>query len=97
VQGEAVADLGAVKCMLNLLEENKEDVDYRAFFEAVAKTWREVITWETEYYILMLDTHPLSYLRVNAVLQQFPQFHETYGITEGDGMWLAPEGRVPVW
>ena len=97
VQGEAIADMGSVKCLLSLLEEKKENVDYRAFFEAVAKTWRELITWESEYYFLMQDPHPQSYLRVNAVLQQFPQFHETYGIKEGDGMWLKPEDRVPVW
>jgi len=97
VQGEVIADMGSVKCLLSLMEEKKENVDYRAFFEAVAKTWRELITWETEYYALMMDPHPLSYLRVNAVLQQFPQFHETYGIKEGDGMWLAPEDRIPVW
>ena len=97
VQGEVVADMGSVKCLLSLLEEKKENVDYRTFFETVAKTWREVITWEAEYYYLLMDPHPLNYLRVNAVLQQFPQFHETYGIKEGDGMWLAPEDRIPVW
>ena len=97
VQGEVVADMGSVKCLLSLLEEKKENVDYRTFFETVAKTWREVITWEAEYYYLMMDPHPMNYLRVNAVLQQFPQFHETYGIKEGDGMWLAPEDRIPVW
>ena len=97
VQGEVIADMGSVKCLLSLLEEKKENVDYRAFFEAVAKSWREVTTWEMEYYILMMDPHPVHYLRVNAVLQQFPQFHETYGIKEGDGMWLAPEDRILVW
>jgi len=34
VQGEAVADLGGMKCMLGLLEEKKENADYRAFFES---------------------------------------------------------------
>ena len=34
---------------------------------------------------------------VNAVLQQFPQFHETCGIKEGDGMWHTPEDRILVW
>jgi predicted metalloendopeptidase len=24
-------------------------------------------------------------------------FFETYGITEGDGMWLKPEDRIQVW
>jgi predicted metalloendopeptidase len=36
-------------------------------------------------------------LRVNTVVQQFPQFNETYGIKEGDGKWIKPEDRVPVW
>ena len=84
--------------MLSLLEENKKgDVDYRAFFEAVAKTWRRLISWEAEYYNLLQDPHPLNYLRVNTMVQQFPQFFETYGITEGDGMWLKPEDRLRVW
>jgi len=97
VQGETVADLGGVKCMLRLLEEKKEHVDYRTFFEAYAKVWRNLIVWEVEYHSLMLDEHPPHYIRVNTVVQQFPQFYDTYGITEGDGMWLKPEDRILVW
>jgi putative endopeptidase len=97
VQGEAIADLGGMKCMLSLLEEKKEDVDYRTFFESFARIWREIITWEGEYYNLLQDPHPPTYLRTNTVVQQVPQFFETYGITEGDGMWLKPEDRIQVW
>ena len=98
VQGEAIADIAGVKCMLRLLEEKKKgDVDYRAFFESIAKVWREMITWEGEYYYLLQDPHPPCYIRVNTIVQQFPQFYETYGITEGDGMWLKPEDRILVW
>jgi putative endopeptidase len=43
------------------------------------------------------DTHPLRYLRINATLAQFDDFVDFYGITEGDGMYLAPEARVAVW
>ena len=32
-----------------------------------------------------------------ARLQQFDEFYETYGIKEGDGMYLAPEKRIRVW
>lgn len=97
VQGEAVADMGGVQCMLNLLEEKKKDVDYRAFFETIAGIWRGIITWEMEFYALLQDPHLPNHLRVNTLMQQFPQFYETYGITEGDGMWLAPEDRVRIW
>ena len=37
------------------------------------------------------------YLRINATSQQFDEFLETYGVTEGDGMYLAPEDRVAIW
>ena len=97
IQGEAVADMGAVKCMLRLLEQKKESVDYRAFFESFARCWRFLVSWETEYYFLTQDPHPSNNIRVNSLVQQFSQFHETYGIKEGDGMWLAPEDRVQVW
>jgi len=83
--------------MLGLPEEKKEDADYRTFFESCARIRQEIITWEGEYYFLLQDPHPPTYLRVNTVVQQFPQFNETYGIKEGDGKWIKPEDRVPVW
>ena len=43
------------------------------------------------------DDHAPKKLRVNKVLQNFQEFFDTYGITEGDGMYLAPEHRVKVW
>ena len=39
----------------------------------------------------------MLYLRINAMLQQFDEFLNFYGITEGDGMYLAPEDRVSIW
>ena len=51
---------------------------------------------EALYYVEE-DEHPLKYLRVNVVLQQFDEFLETYGIQEGDNMYLAPEDRIFIW
>ncbi|MBR2995905.1 MAG: hypothetical protein IKF45_04275 [Lachnospiraceae bacterium] len=48
-------------------------------------------------YIRINDTHPMGYLRINATLQQYDEFLDFYGITEGDGMYLAPEDRVAIW
>ncbi|WP_081675883.1 M13-type metalloendopeptidase [Butyrivibrio sp. AC2005] len=47
--------------------------------------------------ILKDDPHPLAYLRVNTVVQQFDEFYEPYDVKEGDGMYLAPEDRIVVW
>ena len=39
----------------------------------------------------------IGYLRVTANLQQYDEFLDFYGITEGDSMYLAPEDRVVIW
>ncbi len=96
IRGEAIADMGAVKCMLGLLE-SREGSDLGAFFESYARLWQAIYTREMVVYQLLQDPHPTPYLRVNAVLPQFPQFLEYYGISEGDGMYLAPEDRVLIW
>lgn len=43
------------------------------------------------------DEHPMMYLRINTNLQQYDEFLNYYGITEGDNMYLAPEDRVAIW
>jgi putative endopeptidase len=45
----------------------------------------------------LADVHPMNYLRINGVLQQYDEFLNFYGITEGDTMYLAPEDRVAIW
>ena len=96
IDTEAIADMTGLKCMLGMLEQ-KGEVDYDAFFTGYAKLWRSIATREIELSLLMTDSHPLDYLRVNATLQQFQQFLDCYGIQEGDGMYLAPEDNVLVW
>ena len=48
-------------------------------------------------YMARTDVHAPDKLRGSLVLQNFDQFYEAFGITEGDGMWLAPEDRVVIW
>ena len=45
-------------------------------------------------YIVQQD-FPSFFLKV--FHKQFQEFYDTYGIKEGDGMYLAPEDRVAVW
>ena len=93
--GEACADMAGMKCMLRIAAE-KEDFDYDAFFRAFADLWLEKDTLQMAYSLIN-DTHPMGYLRINCTLQQFDEFLDFYGITEGDGMYLAPEDRVSIW
>ena len=38
-----------------------------------------------------------KFFRSYATLQQYDEFLDFYVITEGDGMYLAPENRVAIW
>lgn len=96
IEGEAIADLVAMKILLRLAAR-EPGFDYDKFFRSFSETWKTITTIQTEYYTLSQDTHPLAYLRVNAMVQQFDEFYDTYGIRKGDGMYLAPDQRLEVW
>lgn len=93
--GEACADMAALKCILRIAAE-KPDFDYDRFFRAYADRYA---TKETLMMAMarIEDEHPMNYLRINANLQQYDEFLDFYGITEGDKMYLAPEDRVAIW
>ena len=96
IEGEAIADLVAMKILLRIAAK-EEEFDYDKFFRNFAETWRTITTLRSEYYSLSQDTHPLPYLRVNVVVQQFQEFYDTYNVTMWDAMYLAPQDRLEVW
>ena len=93
--GEACADMAALKCMLRIAA-GKPDFDYDIFFRSYAD---RCATRETLGMAMarLEDEHPMMYLRINTNLQQYDDFLDFYGITEGDNMYLAPEDRVAIW
>ena len=93
--GEACADMAGLKVVLRIAAE-KENFDYDAFFRAYADLWLGKDTLQMAY-VRINDTHPMLYLRINGTLQQYDEFLDFYGITEGDGMYLAPADRVSIW
>ena len=93
--GEAGADMAGMKAVLRVAA-TKKDFDYDKFYRAYADCWLIKVTLQDIYYNLK-DPHPLQYLRINCTLQQFDEFLNFYGITEGDGMYLAPKDRVAIW
>ena len=95
MKGEACADMAAVKCILRIAA-GKENFDYDKFFRAFADRYACLDTPQMAMARLA-DVHPMNYLRINATLQQYDEFLNFYGITEGDTMYLAPEDRVAIW
>lgn len=96
IEGEAIADLVAMKILLRIAAK-ESGFDHDKFFRSFAGTWRTITTVQSEYYTLLQDTHPLAYLRVNAVVQQFKEFYDTYNVKKGDGMYLPEDKRLEVW
>ena len=91
-KGEIGADIFAMSTILKMAEE-KPDFDYKLFFESYAKTWFSKYPEKTLRILHETDNHPHPFLRVNAIVQQFEEFYQAYGIKRGDGMYLAPENR----
>ncbi len=93
---ENIADLGAAACITQL-EGKQKNPDYAALYTAMAQIWCSSYPREMRQYMARTDVHAPDKLRGSLVLQNFDPFYEAFGITEGDGMWLAPEDRVVIW
>ena len=95
VKGEVVADMGGIKIGLHLAKKT-EGFDYEEYFKSYAWLWEQQTTLEAEESNVM-NEHPRGVFRVNATVQQFDEFYQTFGVKEGDKMYLAPEERVAIW
>ena len=96
VDGEATADMGGIKVMLQLAKKI-ENFDYDKFFRAAAYAWCTQPYSDSAAQSRLSDEHPFAYLRVNVTLAQFDEFVETYNIEPGDGMFIPEEERVKIW
>lgn len=96
VDTEMLADITGLQCALKMAEK-EPDFDYDVFFRKFAVLNIALLYYSEELSTLLQDEHPLNYLRTNVSVQQFEEFYDTYGVKEGDTMYLAPEDRVAVW
>lgn len=93
---EDIADLGSMACITEL-EGKRANPDYKALYTAAAQIWCSSYPRAMKAYLSQVDVHAPDKLRGSLVMQQFQQFYDAFGITEGDGMWIAPENRVSIW
>ena len=92
--GENYADLGGMECISSLAstKEQRENL-----FENYAVSWCQKIVDESLLGQLDSDEHSPNIIRVNAILSTLDDFYETYGVNEGDGMYIPPEERISRW
>jgi putative endopeptidase len=95
--GENIADLGGVSIALEYLERQLAAPDYDEFFRSYAKSWADIYSRQFCERVAVGDVHSAPWVRINAVLPVFEQFYQQYQISEGDGLYVAPEDRVKIW
>ena len=96
VAGETIADMAALKALMNVARDI-DGFDYARFFESYCIMWKSVNTMADLEEVLDVDKHPLDATRANVSVMQVKEFVDTYGVKPGDTMYLIPEERVSVW
>jgi len=103
--GENIGDLGglAIGCSAYRIATEGQDVPEldglsgaQRFFLGWAQVWAGKARPEEARRLLAIDPHSPSEVRANAV-RNCDEFHDAFGVAEGDGMWLAPEQRVRIF
>ena len=92
--GENYADLGGMECITTLAKSPEQ---LKLLFENYARIWCEKMVDTALLDQIDTDEHSPALIRTNAVLSALDCFYETYGVTEGDGMYIAPEDRISRW
>jgi putative endopeptidase len=67
------------------------------FFLGWAQVWRTKTRDAEVLRRLAIDPHSPPEFRCNAVVRNIDAFHDAFGLTEGDQLWLDPDQRVRIW
>jgi putative endopeptidase len=103
--GENIGDLGGLAIGFSAYQIATEGTELpvldgftgpQRFFLGWAQVWSGKARPEEARRLLAVDPHSPTEVRANAV-RNSDQFHEAFGVQEGDGMWLTPEHRVRIF
>lgn len=92
---ENIADLGALTTVTAVAQKQGESLT--DVYSSWATIWAKLSTPDLEKNYLLTDVHAPAAVRVNAVLSSIDAFYDSYGIKEGDKMYVAPDDRVAIW
>ncbi|MEU4997915.1 M13-type metalloendopeptidase [Streptomyces sp. NPDC021622] len=103
--GENIGDLGgltightAYKIALDggPMPESDGTTGSQRLFMNWAYCWRTKRRKEQEQQYLTIDPHSPPEFRAN-IVRNLDEFHEAFGTTDGDGLWLDHAERVRIW
>ncbi|MFI6870233.1 M13 family metallopeptidase [Nocardia sp. NPDC050406] len=96
--GENLADLRGLGIALAAYgiarRDNGDTVDFTPMFESWGRIWRIQVTPQYAETLLTQDPHAPGEFRCNQTVRNLAEFYSTFGVTESDKEWLAPDQRV---
>ncbi|WP_068448878.1 M13 family metallopeptidase [Caviibacter abscessus] len=93
---ENIADAGGLSCSLEALKNHKE-YNLEEFFINFAKIWCRKARQQYMELLLKTDVHAPGELRANIQPRNLDDFYETFGVKEGDKMFMPKDKRVNIW
>ncbi|MDO6638685.1 M13-type metalloendopeptidase [Shewanella sp. 5_MG-2023] len=67
------------------------------FFMGFSQIWRVKMKEEALRNRVATDPHSPGHFRALGALSNMPEFYQTYGVKEGDKMFIAADERVKIW
>ncbi|MDP1802935.1 MAG: M13 family metallopeptidase [Bacteroidota bacterium] len=105
-QGENIADLGGLTMAYYAYQKSlkgKPSVKMggftgeQRFFIAWAQGWKGVCRDAELKRLITVDYHSPGYFRAFAPLTNLKEFHQAFGVKEGDKMYTSENNRVEIW
>ncbi|CAN5149633.1 M13 family metallopeptidase [soil metagenome] len=104
--GENIGDLGGLSIawkayLISLAGAEPPVIDgltgAERFFLSWAQAWQIKIRDAEALRLISIDPHSPNEFRCNQIVRNIDEFYTTFGVTEGDALWLDPEQRVTIW
>ena len=94
--GENLADLRGLMISLSAfrIEQKSDNPNYLDMFWAWGRNWREKQTTQATEQQIATDPHSPSEFRCNQVVRNLPEFYATFGVKDGDKLFMAQDQRV---
>ncbi len=96
IVSENIADNGGMAVTLDLMKKLK-NASYEDYFITWAKVWCMKAKPEYLQLLLTVDVHAPNILRANMPPRNFPEWYDTFKVSNKDKMYISPKKRVVIW